>query len=77
MRIGKNANSDPIFCEDLGLKWVPKLKVLGIFVTADPAEMKENLTDTIEDIEKTAGQMDIPQFNSLWEDPSGEGISPE
>ena len=47
MRIGKSANSDPILCEDLGLKWVSKLKILGIFMTANPTEMKDNLTDKI------------------------------
>ena len=52
MRIGKSANSDPILCEDLGLKWVSKLKILGIFLTANPTEMKDNLTDKIEEIEK-------------------------
>ena len=52
MRIGRSANSDPILCEDLGLKWVSKLKILGIFLTAKPADMMENLDDKIEEIDK-------------------------
>ena len=52
MRIGRSASSDPVLCSDLGLKWVPKLKILGIFLTAKPADMMENLREKIEDIEK-------------------------
>ena len=52
MRIGRSASSDPILCEDLGLKWVSKLKILGIFLTAKPADMMDNLRDKIEDIDK-------------------------
>ena len=39
LRIGKDAESDPILCPDLGLKWVSKLKVLGIYLTATPEHM--------------------------------------
>ena len=52
LRIGKDATSDPILCPDLGLKWVNKLKILGINLMATPSEMQSNLTDAIEDIEK-------------------------
>ena len=52
MRIGRSASSDPVLCSDLGLKWVPKLKILGIFLTAKPADMMDNLREKIEDIEK-------------------------
>ena len=52
LRIGKDALSDPILCPELGLKWVYKLKILGIYLTATPSDMESNLTETIEDIEK-------------------------
>ena len=52
LRIGKDAESDPILCPDLGLKWVSKLKVLGICLTATPDDMESNFTEKIEDIDK-------------------------
>ena len=52
LRIGKGAESDPILCPDLGLKWVSKLKVLGINLMATPEQMQSNLTDKIDEIDK-------------------------
>ena len=40
LRIGKDAKSDPILCPDLGLKWVNKLKILGINLMATPLDME-------------------------------------
>ena len=54
MRIGKNASSDPILCPELGLKWVTKLKVLGIYLTAKPEEIMDNFKDKTKFV-KTAG----------------------
>ena len=52
LRIGKDASSHPILCTELGLEWVHKLKILGIYLTATLSDMESNLTETIEDIEK-------------------------
>ena len=51
LRIGKGATSDKILCEDLGLKWVTRLKVLGVNLSAAPHEMMENLDEKISEIE--------------------------
>ena len=51
LRIGKDAKSDSILCPDLGLKWVAKLKILGIYLSATPSEMEENFTEKIAEIE--------------------------
>ena len=51
LRIGKGATSDKILCEDLGLKWVTRLKVLGVNLSAAPHEMMENLDEKIAEIE--------------------------
>ena len=51
LRIGKGATSDKILCEDLGLKWVTRLKVLGVNLSASPHEMLENFDDKIAEIE--------------------------
>ena len=40
LRIGKDATSDPVLCPDLGLKWVTKLKILGIYLSATPSEIE-------------------------------------
>ena len=39
LRIGKDAKSDPILCEDLGLQWVNRLSILGIKLSANPDEI--------------------------------------
>ena len=52
LRIGKDAESDPILCPELGLKWVSKLKILGIYLSATPADMEANLTEKIDEIDK-------------------------
>ena len=39
LRIGKDAMSDPILCEDLGLQWVNRLSILGIKLSAKPDEI--------------------------------------
>ena len=51
LRIGKGATSDKILCKDLGLKWVTRLKVLGVNLSAAPHEMMENLDEKISEIE--------------------------
>ena len=51
LRIGKGATSDKILCNDLGLKWVTRLKVLGVNLSAAPHEMMENLDEKISEIE--------------------------
>ena len=51
LRIGKGATSDDILCEDLGLKWVCRLKILGINLSATPHEMMENFEEKISEIE--------------------------
>ena len=51
LRIGKGATSDKILCNDLGLKWVTRLKVLGVNLSAAPHEMMENLDEKIAEIE--------------------------
>ena len=51
LRIGKGATSDKILCEELGLKWVTRLKVLGVNLSAAPHEMMENLDEKIAEIE--------------------------
>ena len=56
LRIGRDATSDPILCPDLGLKWVSKLKILGIFISATPSEMEENLKDKIQEISDLLGK---------------------
>ena len=56
LRIGRDATSDPILCPDLGLKWVSKLKILGIFLSANPSEMEENLKDKIKEISDLLGK---------------------
>ena len=52
LRIGKGAISDPILCPELGLKWVTKLKVLGIYLTPKPSDMMANFKEKTEEIEK-------------------------
>ena len=52
LRIGKDAESDPVLCPDLGLRWVTKLKVLGINLMASPGKMESNFDDKIEEIDK-------------------------
>ena len=51
LRIGKGATSAPILCEDLGLKWVTRMKILGINLSANPDEMLENFDEKISEIE--------------------------
>ena len=51
LRIGKGATSDKILCEDLGLKWVTRLKVLGVNLSATPHDMLENFDEKIAEIE--------------------------
>ena len=51
LRIGKGASSDKILCEELGLKWVTRLKVLGVNLSATPHEMLENFDEKIAEIE--------------------------
>ena len=51
LRIGKGATSAPILCEDLGLKWVTRMKILGINLSANPHEMVENFDEKISEIE--------------------------
>ena len=51
LRIGKDATSDPVLCPDLGLKWVTKLKILGIYLSATPSEIDNNFTEKIAEIE--------------------------
>merc|ERR1711971_378575 len=51
LRIGKDATSDPVLCPDLGLKWVTKLKILGIYLSATPSEIENNFTEKIAEIE--------------------------
>ena len=52
LRIGKGAISDPILCPELGLKWVTKLKVMGIYLTPKPSDMMDNFKEKTEKIEK-------------------------
>ena len=52
LRIGKDAMSDPILCEDLGLQWVNRLSILGIKLSAKPDEILENFEEKILEIEK-------------------------
>ena len=52
LRIGKDAKSDPILCEDLGLQWVNRLSILGIKLSANPEEILENFDEKILEIEK-------------------------
>ena len=52
LRIGKDAKSDPILCEDLGLQWVNRLSILGIKLSANPDEILENFDEKILEIEK-------------------------
>ena len=42
LRIGKDAKSDPILCEDLGLQWVNRLSILGIKLSANPDETRQS-----------------------------------
>ena len=51
LRIGKGAASDPVLCNDLELKWVTRLKILGIHLSATPSEINKNFEDKIEEIE--------------------------
>ena len=51
LKIGRNPENDPNLCPDLGLKYVKKLKVLGIYLSANPADMEGNFDDKIEEIE--------------------------
>ena len=51
LRIGKKATLDPVLCSDLGLKWVERLKVLGITLSATPSEIMENFDAKILEIE--------------------------
>ena len=51
LRIGKGAASDPVLCNDLELKWVTTLKILGIHLSATPSEINKNFEDKIEEIE--------------------------
>ena len=51
LRIGKGASSAPVLCEDLGLKWVTRMKILGINLSANPHEMLENFDEKISEIE--------------------------
>ena len=51
LRIGKGAASDPVLCNELELKWVTRLKILGIYLSATPSEINENFEDKIKEIE--------------------------
>ena len=51
LRIGKEAASAPELCKDLGLKWVTRMKILGINLSATPHEMLENFDEKISEIE--------------------------
>ena len=47
LRIGKEASSAPELCKDLGLKWVTRMKILGINLSATPHEMLENFDEKL------------------------------
>ena len=51
LKIGKGASSAPNLCSDLGLKWVNRMKILGINLSASPHEMADNFDEKISEIE--------------------------
>ena len=51
LKIGRNPANDRNLCLDLGLKYVNRLKVLGIYLAADPKDMEENFDEKIGEIE--------------------------
>ena len=52
LKIGKSPQSDSNLCPDLGLKYLQKLKALGITFTADPKQMEDNFDEKYKKIEK-------------------------
>ena len=51
LKIGRNPENDQDLCPDLGLKYVNRLKILGIYLAANPVDMEENFDEKIEEIE--------------------------
>ena len=51
LKIGRNPDNDHNLCPDLGLKYVKRLKVLGIYLAANPKDMEENFDEKISEIE--------------------------
>ena len=51
LKIGRNPANDHNLCPDLGLKYVKRLKVLGIYLAANPKDMEENFDDKIDEIQ--------------------------
>ena len=51
LKIGNNPSNDRDLCPDLGLQYVKKLKVLGIYLAAKPSDMEDNFDDKISEIE--------------------------
>ena len=51
LKIGSNPSNDRDLCPDLGLKYVKKLKILGIYLAAKPSDMEDNFDDKISEIE--------------------------
>ena len=51
LKIGKGAPSASNLCTDLGLKWVKRMKILGVNLSAAPHEMLDNFDEKITEIE--------------------------
>ena len=51
LKIGSNPSNDRDLCPDLGLKYVKKMKILGIYLAAKPSDMEDNFDDKISEIE--------------------------
>ena len=50
LKIGRNPENDRDLCPDLGLKYVNRLKILGIYLAANPVDMEENFDEKIEEM---------------------------